>query len=545
MIITEKKLEQEINRYFTEDEESRAKITDICKNILDDRNIVCACGQIYLLRQACKSTLNNKSIENVCNQIETYRKQFKTTNALPNKSTNNRNTIKLPVWFRYLVYLVISGYLRGTLPQTKTQSDLLKDMGLSPDMFTKHWKMYAPNFALKQDKYEKIDLNIATDEIESNELYLAMIHYLVRNADIYTDTFVDVYAKKGIVPSLCAGGFPNRIALVDDMDLENFIKGLSKSVKVYKEVEKFRKYITRKDIEYDQIESARILAKQINMFIAGIATMKDEEVTFDEFKPLRFKFEGLEETYFDWDYFWNLSEEYVQSYYLSALRFVAYYFYPKYWENMYIEDSSLAIDEEQQYEEKLNSFKSIDKEYFRKLNSLYKGLKIENLWGIEDLLNSNYFLYINVPKFMIEQERNDFDIEFYDSLIGFLSTYKGNWILTWTTFNVYNTLYRENEKLLKGYSSVNDMTAIKELMDKIEYIEQQTEKGVYVFSAHLKTRQKGKSNNIVFITNIDFDEVDNKSFGVHYDINFNVSFKKRKFSKFKKDWFKWIDSRLR
>lgn len=122
MIISIEKLEQEINKYF-DDEDSIVGTIKVCEDII-----------------------NSKSIDDACKEIKNLRQVFK-------------NTTELPVWFRYLVFLTIYTQNRGSF----TQSDLLKAMGLSPDIFTKHWKMYAPSFALKQDKNEEIDLNFATN----------------------------------------------------------------------------------------------------------------------------------------------------------------------------------------------------------------------------------------------------------------------------------------------------------------------------------------------------------------------------------------------
>lgn len=137
---------------------------------------------IPMMKAECQEILG-LDIENACERIKGLRQVYA-----------KRQTAGL--WFRLLVYCVIYQYLSGA-KASLLQSEILKRMGLPPDEFKKHWDMSSPDFEIRKGYFPNIKTDFARDEVESDRVYVAMIHYLVGQADVVTDTFVDVFGKMG------------------------------------------------------------------------------------------------------------------------------------------------------------------------------------------------------------------------------------------------------------------------------------------------------------------------------------------------------------
>lgn len=209
------------------------------------------------LKKDCREILECQDINDACERISIIRKVY-------------RNTQKLPSWFKKLVFLTIYNYLypmyldsemgkyqnmktseaKSNRKQYKTQTELLDMMGLVKDIFReKHWDMYSPDMKARQQLYMSMELPLNYAEVECNDVYRAMIHYMTSYSDIQTDTFVDVFGKLGLPAMFCANGYNKREVWVEDARLFELFSDAMKhnSMKVYKRIAEIQKLLIRND----------------------------------------------------------------------------------------------------------------------------------------------------------------------------------------------------------------------------------------------------------------------------------------------------------
>ena len=151
-----------------------------------------------------------------------------------------------PMELKRQVYSIIYKQL-ASKDNTYTQTQLLEYLGLPKDVFKeKYWNMYSPDMKLRQQVYHNLHIPLNYAEVECNEIYRGMLHYIISQADQRTDTFFDMFGKMGLVPLFCANGYSNRIVLLARRNyhqLVQFQNALKKPVKVYKNIKAFTKTI--------------------------------------------------------------------------------------------------------------------------------------------------------------------------------------------------------------------------------------------------------------------------------------------------------------
>lgn len=231
---TETELYSEIRRYFEEEKCSESIIRDVLKDV--------------------GSIINEKNINIVCQKIRKF-VEFpdKNGNSLYPKKT------RLPYWIKLLVFIKIYQILDD--PDCPTgQNVLLSDMGLPPDIFReKHWDMYSPDLKVRQNDYENIHFPFAHAEVESNEIFRAMIHHMIRWSKVSTDTFVDMFGKLGIIPLFCAKGYSNKeIWINTERNYKNlmiFKKAMQKPVTIIKRIKKIQEDLKKKN---DSVRVAKL-----------------------------------------------------------------------------------------------------------------------------------------------------------------------------------------------------------------------------------------------------------------------------------------------
>ena len=173
--------------------------------------------------------------------------------------------------------------------------------------------------------------------------------------------------------------------------------------------------------------------------------------------------------------------------------------------------------------------------------------------------SNNALLFIDVPKYLREEKRFDFNFEWYKKLFSVLSIYYGDWILSWKNFvelnKKKNSLYSESRtgektipieiyaygvsrdeaekagiKQSEGVteqnqddtkpeeyeSSVNNMRSLYDDLAKISRNRQ-----LYVY--RYRDEDRNKPNSIIFITTIDFMEISDADFQKRYKIDFYTS----------------------
>lgn len=180
--------------------------------------------------------------------------------------------------------------------------------------------------------------------------------------------------------------------------------------------------------------------------------------------------------------------------------------------------------------------------------------------------NIKEFLYIDMPKYITEYERFNFDTKNMGDVFKVLSEYEGEWILTWKTYvekdirlneekrnkkdteisSVRDRMYTKKRELTDSayrtdiLSAVEEDINIKDIYDTMKIIDERH--NLFVFD--YRDKNKNKPQSIVFITNIDFEKVDDIQFQTKYNLDFeyNGRLRKRTFKEFYEEMTKWIPS---
>lgn len=100
-----------------------------------------------------------------------------------------------PMELKRQVYSIIYKQL-ASKDNTYTQTQLLEYLGLPKDVFKEqYWNMYSPDMKLRQQVYHNLHIPLNYAEVECNEIYRGILHYIISQADQRTDTFLICLAK--------------------------------------------------------------------------------------------------------------------------------------------------------------------------------------------------------------------------------------------------------------------------------------------------------------------------------------------------------------
>lgn len=542
-------------------------ITEIEKDI--DGNFGSSNTDISSVIKAVCNEILDLSIEEACIRIKEIRGDYKNTQALP-------------LWFRKLVFLVIYNYYvpyyreleekklsgnRVGIEKPISQGVLLKKMGLTRDIFREtHWNMYSPDMKAQQQVYIPMKLPLNYSEVECNDVYRAMIHYMVTCADVVTDTFVDVFGKQGVTSMFCANGYKNREVWLDDTRMLTIFSDTMQhdAVKVYKKIAHIQKYI-----------------KALKVAERG-----------DFVK-------NLLDTYFDNQFVAKRSS--LES--IDKVECSAEFFFVNCFSLGYCLDSTLVEEENEEGDnilvvdldtvhisrESITRFINFSKEDFLYLASQYKRISIKeidirkfskdvvdyfyNTDYLHTILEDSYdLLYVDIPKYLQENERYNFSFKDLANIFEFLNQYRGNWILTWKNYDVnsyldklddkvdivnsfkkeklkdmivrYSDLKQKYDSLKKGFEQqrkssneeLNDIQAelcyLKPKINKMkkvlgdyedsaiqvhkyfDFVSREMADKLWVFK--YRDKNTHNPNSIVFITNIDFDDITFENFKTKY-----------------------------
>ena len=193
--------------------------------------------------------------------------------------------------------------------------------------------------------------------------------------------------------------------------------------------------------------------------------------------------------------------------------------------------------------ENINAKRAIRDMYYSK-DDIYE------LWDDTDLL------YIDVPKYMREQERFKFDTKWYSALFSALSRYEGDWILTWKNYVEISNLRRPKSMYssLRTKGKVHSISSeyfiddipkkvtknnMRKLYEKIKLVGEM--RPLYVYS--YRDDNRNHPNSIVFITTIDFVDISDSDFQSKYKIDFlyNGRLKKMTYDEFYTNVTKFLD----
>lgn len=516
---------------------------------------------IRKIMQTIGDILNEKDIEVTCKKVRETLVNIKQggKEVFPDKKN-------LPKWIRKVVFMVIYQCLLDCNPRYN-QSKILVEMGLYPDIFgKKHWNMYSPDMKIRQDVYQNLELPFNHAEIESNNIFRAMIHYMISSSEVLTDTFIDMFGKLGVVPALCATGYKHAKSWVGKGDynvLTIFSIALRKKVKVCKSV----KYIQYK------IEHAYNREQMVMRYLGMAATCSGEIKRHTNVMDI------IQGTY-------ALP---IDIYTYAACFIVQQYFAPEYWldNNLRIvrikdkdtKEQKSVISAELVYnlsKQKIEKFYNTNfSEEIVELANAYsnKRFSFEEIDIKKKIRDSKYinddiyedndqtdFLYIDPPKYLREERRFQFGLKYYLALIKILFGYHGDWILTWKNYveilkdsredNIYSGLYTGNriepmEEFFCEKSEKVSLNRIKEIYDAILYLDKERE--LYVFRYRDKNRNRNHPNSIIFITPIDFTEPNDHIFCQKYGLIFKYKGKLEKLSykQFYNTTMKFMDEKTR
>ena len=253
--------------------------------------------------------------------------------------------------------------------------------------------------------------------------------------------------------------------------------------------------------------------------------------------------------------------------------FICLCFAPEYWveTNLEVKNNKMVtgwLDDEKTYKKCVTDFVKLSQEDFVAFAKKFSELKFVNcdISRVIDIIRKNadnqnyssgdiqkFLLYIDVPKYIKEYQRFGFDGTMMISLLKMLHHYEGNWIMTWSTFlqkglndenpTLYDMLYTQQEMqsdiyIAHGnYERFEEKVPVKVIYNMFDMIDK--DKNLFVFI--YRDKNKNKQQNIVFVTDIDFDEIDCESFFRKYKMKFNGKEKllKLKWREFKKNYVKF------
>lgn len=448
--------------------------------------------------------------------------------------------IDYPEWFKIVVWRIIYNELK-TNPQAR-QTELIEDnINLPKDVFgKKYWNMYSPDMKLQQERYNNLFLPFNYAQVECNPIYRAMIHHIICSADICTDSIVDVFGKFGLVPALCANGYKHKVVCVNEKDyfLFNILQdALKKPVKLYKIIEKVRKYFEIKSVDKEvRLIKEQALNKlgQIKLVLSNKIETIEEKMKVKEEIVVKYKsYEGIE-----------YSREHMAVYI-----FISLCFYPEYWVDSYLEIKNNKvtgwIDEEKIFEKRVEEFIKLSKQEFvlfakefikvdfykHSIDNIKEDLTVDYLFYEKKHYDfDKTLLYIDAPKYIREYKRFKMNGSWMKILFYALNNHSGNWILTWSTYiekgldggTVFDKLYTEQRMEAEEQFTLRDDIPIKEkvsistLYQLVDVIN--VSRKLYVFL--YRESNRNKQQNIAFITDIDFNNITDADFCEKYKIEF-------------------------
>lgn len=480
-----------------------------------------------------------------------------------------KNNSVIPEWLRMLAFRLVYDYM--TIEYTKkmeydnepenkkkrkvykvlSQNKLIEAIGFNKKVFdkTSNWNIYSPYVKWQQSQYNALNIPVAYAEIVSNPIYVAMLHHIISESRIITDTFVDVFGKMGYVSAVCANSYAHNIFYTQDADTyKRYYDGMTKDPNctyefIYNYGERAKQFLdepsekTGRD-RLDEFE-AKFYDYQSIRLLCGIPELEVsiKKAKKDEGEELEKSQEQLEE------------EEKIYNSKYAALRFITLCYQTPYWKKNNIKYDKLSGE----YVEKFSSLKHIKKvfditedsfvayanalkktEYREYEDNLlvdlmtnYNNIKGEN--DVKDIVKNIFkllgidekaLLFVDIPKYdeyyrygfdteilekevegkkmsWLSDEEKDTAQEREDSIINFLLDYDGDWVMT-----------------LKGYSFGNT-DANKHYNDIIRKM-RESHRNCYIYKCSIEDHNI--STAISFITSINFDELSADEFKAKYNI---------------------------
>ena len=342
------------------------------------------------------------------------------------------NTQSIPDNFRQKIFDVIYEYLSQNSNPRHTQSDILREIGLSPDIFTKHWNMYSPDMKVRQSRFECVGLPFRYSEVESDERNIELIHKIVSSSKKPTDTFIDTFGHLGVIPIACAKGYKKRLLWTNDDAIKLFHKALSCPVKVFKLIVQHQKAVamildgTKHIGRNSNADVDNELRKYFDLVSTRVYTGKQKEtVNIYDFAADFFFVCCMSAEY------WINRNSYIVNRSSSEDDKIAkMYLVPK-----LLKEDDVPVSFTNTIWgiiNRANSFIAISKQAFMAYAKQFQKiqLSVDNIDGAFSKRNAP-MLYIDPPKFISEFERYNFNTKKYMTLLSKLCDYEGEWIWVW------------------------------------------------------------------------------------------------------------------
>lgn len=545
MIYTKEDVKRELERYFAKD--AKDAKDDTVTKIKSDIEKVFAQSDILKACKIIKDSIVNRSNENGI--------------------LNFKDKKFLPDWVKYLVYVVIYQYFEKNKEPQYTQSTLLKEMGLYADIFgKKNWCMYSPDMKIRQAKYENLELPFNHSEIESNDIFRAMIHHMVCYSTVLTDTFVDMFGKLGVIPATCANGYKSSQVWLGENDYKVlcvFILALEKKIKVCKILKEFQYEIKHSDDEVETVSRLIGLAVGLELNIKNMSKeqihcniVNGESWGFDIYK-----FAGcfIIQQFFASEYWMDSrllkvedKDKPSNSYFSSEL-------VSRVTKQKIQEFLELRFVKNEKELQKFDSGRAIES-----LSDAYKAKRffivdVNIKRAIETFFSKDNtdLLYIDVPKFMREQDRFEFDTEWYSGMFSSLSRHKGDWIMSWKNYVEKTNIRKPNSMYINMWTKgmIHSMWNDYSLDDIPKKVTKNSMCGLYkeikavddvrpLYVYSYRDDDRNHPNSIVFITTIDFADISDFDFQSKYKVDFlyDGRLKKMTYNEFYANALSYLDN---
>lgn len=399
---------------------------------------------------------------------------------------------QIPDWLKMLTFRFVYHYLCDDTVN-KSQEELLKDIGFNKKVFDAYsWNMYSPKTKCSQRKFEPVNFPFTYAEVESNPIYVAMLHYLISEARVNTNTFIDVFGKMGYVPAFCAEGYAHKL-------LYSAIPNTDYDVNVFY---KYYHGITDRPTK---------TYKVLQRYMAQIQSVLDGKYNEDE-RDLR-----IRKIVSDESLIIAMSDSDLCEY--SAAKFCDMCFRKPYWEKRNVDEDSIErfISDDYSSIKRAKKFVGISKDDFvhyakalKKVTYKCSSAMIETVYddgwydgkfdGWYDVaVKSRALLYIDVPK-VDELKRYKYSAKKYEDLARRISSYNGEWIISWKHhFNDREDMFIETEVAKKFLECIKS-------------------NNYPIYEFKFNTPDRNVRNGISFITNINFDNISQQNFSSKYDI---------------------------
>ena len=406
------------------------------------------------------------------------------------------------------------------LSQAKSQEKLLQALGFNKKVFdsTSSWQMYSPEMKLRQSRFNPVNFPFSYAEVESNPIYVAMLHHLISEARVSTNTFIDVFGKMGYIPAFCAEGYTNKLlySVIPDGDYDvnvfyKYYHGITdRPTKTYKVLQRYMGQIQRvlndNCSEDDRDSKIRKIVSDEVLFIA----MSSSDL--HEYAAIKFCDMCFRKPYWEVR---NVNSETRQIHIINDSssnekdKEIVSKNKPKK-DKVIISKNRYIIDDYSSIK-RAKIFVNISKEKFVSYAKALKGIEYKGKskrvmsemydgW-FEIAERTSALLYLDIPK-VNELVRYDYPDDEYKRLAQRLLKYNGEWIITWKNY------FRENDDDI-------DIIPTRIATDFIEQLKR-IDSPIYEFK--FNTPDRNVRNGISFITNINFDNIDKKSFESKYNI---------------------------